>query len=403
MSALIPVEEALEQILAAAHPGPAVETVSLDQARGRVLAETVTSPLAVPGADNSAVDGYAVHTDDLADTATLPISQRIPAGQPAQPLTRGTAARIFTGAEVPAGANAVVMQENTEVSGDQVEIRQTVEAGQNIRPRGQDLTEGAEVLRTGARLRPQELGLLASVGRAELSVYRRLRIAILTTGDELVDPGQPLQPGQIYNTNRYTLKALIESLGMEAVDCGDVADTAEATREALEKAAQCDVIVTSGGVSVGEEDHVRAAIEQLGTLNLWRLAIKPGKPLAFGQVGDTPVIGLPGNPAAVFVTFQLVVRPFLLKTQGARHHITAPGYWLPIRFEVAKANRRREFMRVRPEELGGEVGLVAHPNQSSGILSSACWAEGLAVIPENTTLKFGDLVQYLPFAELQSQ
>lgn len=398
---LIPLELALSRLLTAAPIVSEVERIPLANALKRILARGCDATTPVPPHDNSAVDGYALRCADTG-AEPLPISQRIPAGGAPDALAPGTAARIFTGAVIPAGADAVVMQENTAAEGDLVRILQTPLPGQNIRPQGQDLEAGAEALATGTRLRPQELGLLASIGLGEVEVYRRLKVAILTTGDELVTPGEPLAPGQIYNTNRYTLQGLIQGMSLEVIDCGDVADTLEATEQALGKAAaQADVIITTGGVSVGEEDHVRTAIENLGELDLWRLAIKPGKPLAFGRIGEIPVLGLPGNPAAVLVTFTALARPFLLKMQGMKAPFMPVPLTLPAYFSVPKAGTRREFMRVSCHlNTSGQCYLEAHPNQSSGMLSSAAWASGLAVIEEGRTVQFGDLVPYLPFSDL---
>ncbi|TBW58199.1 molybdopterin molybdenumtransferase MoeA [Marinobacter halodurans] len=396
---LTSLDDALARLLPQAGPVAGTETRPLRQALGRILASDQTVPADVPPADNSAVDGYAVRVADLAGQP-LPVSQRIPAGVAPEPLTPGTAARIFTGASVPDGADAVLMQENVSVDDAGLQTAQQPEIGQNIRPRGQDLKAGSVALPAGTRLRPQELGLLASLGIAEVPVYRPVRVAILTTGDELVPPGEPLPPGKIYNTNRFTLDALLQQMHCDVVDLGDVADTREATTEALKQASrEADLILSSGGVSVGEEDHVRAAMEALGDVALWRLALKPGKPLAFGHVGDTPMLGLPGNPAAVLVTFLVVAAPFIRRLQGAadRH----PAYpHLPADFTVHRPSPRREFVRARRVLREGRAWIEAHPNQSSGMLSSACWAEGLAVVPEDTMVNRGDPLTFLSFTDL---
>jgi molybdopterin molybdotransferase len=370
----------------------------LIQARGAILAQQMTVSADVPPADNSAVDGYAVRTADLGEP--LPISQRITAGDQPGPLAPGTAARIFTGASIPAGADAVIMQEDVAVSGEHMSTSKSPGAGQNIRPQGQDLKTGDMALPAGTRLRPQELGLLASLGIATVPVRRRPRVAILTTGNELVTPGQPLPAGKIYNTNRYMLHGLLETLGCQVLDAGPVADTRNATEAALRQAADsADLVITSGGVSVGEEDHVRVALEALGNLSLWRLALKPGKPLAFGETGETPVLGLPGNPAAVLVTFMMVVAPFLRQMQGRQHPLPTP-VWLPADFAIDRPSIRREFVRARLCNTDGQTCIQRHPNQSSGMLSSACWAEGLAMVPENRTLKAGETIGFYPFNEL---
>lgn len=399
-SQLTPVETALEHILAQAPVIDRTETVPLTEALGRILAEPCLVPADVPPADNSAVDGYAIRHADLAEEQPIPVSDRIPAGTAPLPLAPGSAARIFTGSEIPEGADSVVMQERVEVTDSGIRVLAAVEPGQNIRKRGQDLRQGDQALPRGTLIRPQEMGLLASMGMAHVTVTAPLKVAILTTGDELVEPGEPLNPGQIYNTNRFTLLGLLEEAGCEVVLCETLEDTREATVETLSRAASsADLIITSGGVSVGEEDHVRAVLEARGGLSLWRLAIKPGKPLAFGSISGTPVLGLPGNPAAVLVTFLVVGMPYIRRCQG---RATTPpvGERLPAGFEVPAPSVRREFVRARKALLNGKTTIEAFPNQSSGVLSSACWADGLAVVPENTTVKPGDLLTYYSFNEL---
>ncbi len=402
--ALLPVDQALTLLLARARPLTDREIVPLAQALGRVLATDIQSDLDVPPLDNSAVDGYAIRTADLQGSGTteLPLSQRIPAGAVGDPLLPGTAARIFTGAPVPPGADAVVMQEDCQERDGQVEIRGLAKAGDNIRERGQDIRQGGLVLAAGQRLRPQDLGLLASVGIASVPVIRRLRVAILSTGDELVEPGEPVGMGQIYNSNRYTLLGLLGTLGMEVIDLGLVPDTLEATEEALLKAAsQADCILSSGGVSVGEEDHVKQALQNLGELDLWKLAIKPGKPLAFGTVGDVPFIGLPGNPAAVFVTFCVLARPFLLKTQGADRW-SAKTFRVPAGFARKNSGPRQEYLRCRLQaDEAGTWTIEPYPNQSSGVLCSASWGDGFAILPPATEVRAGDLLEYLPYSSLE--
>ncbi len=394
MSTLTPLADALEKVLAAAPAAPEVQLLPLLEALGAVLAEDVESPIDVPLDDNSAMDGYALRATDGAQE--LPVSQRIPAGAVGHELQAGTAARIFTGAAIPPGADAVVMQENCDVRDGAVVISGQVKVGQNIRPRGQDIAAGATVLRAGRRLRPQDLGLLASVGCSQVRVHRPLKVAVLSTGDELIEPGTgSLRAGQLYNSNRYTLAGLVRSLGMEVVDCGIIPDDPEATAEALLRAANdADVVISSGGVSVGEEDHVKAQVERLGELGLWKLAIKPGKPLAFGRIGERPFIGLPGNPTSVYVTFNLVARPFLLKMQGAGD-ISVPLVSAVADFTVPRAGTRQDHLRVKLER--GEDGLVARrfSNQSSGVLSSVSHSDGLAVIPVGKTLAEGDQVDVL--------
>lgn len=395
MKPLLPLAEALARVLASAAPNQPVIEVALIDALGSVLAEDVVAAIAVPGDDNSAMDGYALRVRDSGEP--LPVSQRIAAGRSScEPLAPGTAARIFTGATVPAGADAVVMQEDCREHDGVVTISASVTRGQNIRPEGQDIAPGSTVLTRGRVLRPQDMGLLASVGRATVKVYRPLKVAILSTGDELVEPGTAdLLSGQLYNSNRYTLAGLVKSLGMSVIDGGIVADDAEATAAALSHAAAgADCVITSGGVSVGEEDHVKAQVQRLGQLDLWRLAIKPGKPLAFGRIAETPFIGLPGNPSSVFVTFCLVARPFLLKLQGVEE-AAAPALEAEAMFTLDKPGGRQDYQRVTVVE--GPAGLQAHrfPNQSSGVLSSVSDSNALAVIAPDTTVAMGDRVRVL--------
>ncbi|PHQ25666.1 molybdopterin molybdenumtransferase MoeA [Marinobacter guineae] len=399
---LTPLEDALARLLSAAPVVTGVETVPLADSLGRVLAENHYVPADVPPADNSAVDGYALRKQDLRQDQAIPVSARIPAGEAPKALAPGTAARIFTGSEIPEGADAVVMQERVEVTDAGIVVQAEVTEGQNIRRRGQDLTRGDLALAKGTQVRPHEMGLLASMGIARVPVLARLKVAILSTGDELVDPGTPLAPGQIYNSNRFTLLGLLAQAGCEVVLCETLRDKREATRETLLRAAESsDLIITSGGVSVGEEDHVRAVLEEYGSLSLWRMAIKPGKPLAFGAIGGTPVLGLPGNPASVLVTFLVVGMPYIRKCQGRKR--TAPiGEKVPAAFTMSSTSVRREFVRARKETRESGVVVAAFPNQSSGVLSAACWADGLAVVPENTTVSPGDLLTYYSFSELLS-
>ncbi|XOZ32295.1 gephyrin-like molybdotransferase Glp [Halomonadaceae bacterium KBTZ08] len=398
--ALISVDEARSQLMKAARILPGTQSLALDAALGGILAESPASAVQVPPADNSAVDGYAVRTLD-ADKPALTVSQRVPAGQAPAPLETGTAARIFTGASIPDGADAVVMQENTRADGDEVQLLQNPEPGQNIRPAGQDIDTGATLIHTGTRLDPWHLGLLASAGLPTVTTFRPLRVAIISSGDELVPPGQPLAPGQIHNSNQPMLTGLVRAAGWDPVPFHTMADTLEATRDTLAQASeQADAIITTGGVSVGEEDHIRDAIQALGELDLWRMAIKPGKPLAFGHIGETPVLGLPGNPAAVLVTFLVLGRPFLRACQGEGGDLMPQAYTMPSGFAVERAQGRREFQRVRCRSIEGRSWLEPAPTQSSGVLSSACWSQGLAIIPEHQTLAVGDPVSFLPFPEL---
>ncbi|MFN7572743.1 MAG: gephyrin-like molybdotransferase Glp [Betaproteobacteria bacterium] len=395
---MLSVEEALQRMLAAAVPVAQTESVPTLEAHGRVLAQPVVSPLAVPPMDNSQMDGYALRCADVpAVPVTLPVSQRIAAGHVGAPLEPGTAARIFTGAPLPLGADAIVMQEATRADGDRVTVLEAPKPGAWIRRAGLDVQAGSTVLAAGTRLRAQELGLAASVGAATLAVHRRVRVAVFFTGDELVMPGEPLPPGRIYNSNRFTLRGLLQGLGCEVLDLGIVPDDRSATRAAFVRAAQqADLIVTSGGVSVGEEDHVKPAVESEGELALWQIAMKPGKPLAFGAVRGVPFIGLPGNPVSSFVTFVLFARPFILRRQGVAQ---VEPRALPLRadFDWPRADKRREFLRVRVNAAGG---LELFGNQNSAVLTSATWADGLVDNPAGQTVARGAAVRYLPFADL---
>ena len=409
--ALLSLDEALPQLLAHARPLPSSESVSTFEADGRVLAQDVVSELHVPPLDNSSMDGYAVRCADVTRAdAVLRVTQRIAAGSTGGPLGVGEAARIFTGAPIPPGADAVLMQEDCEpLEGDQVRCRTIPEPGQWIRRSGEDVTRGAVVLRRGDRLGPAALGLAASIGLSRLQVAPRPRVALLSTGDELVMPGdvppQAMPPGAIYNSNRFFLRSLLQRMGCEVTDLGIVPDRLEATREALQQAALThDLILTSGGVSVGEEDHIKPAVQALGQLHLWSLAIKPGKPFAFGSVRrDTSdpqgtaahFIGLPGNPVSSFVTFLLLVRPFLLSLQGARE-LQAPRWSLRADTDGPRADRRREFLRARRNAQGG---LELFANQSSGVLTSAVWADGVIDNPAGTVIRRGDMVQFIPWSE----
>lgn len=403
-SSMKPLEEALALLFSHARAVSEYELVSLAEANGRILAEPVVSKIDMPPWDNSAMDGYAVNRAELKSApATLTISQRIPAGVAPQPLAAGTVARIFTGAPVPADADAVVIQEVCVQEGEQVTINELPEPGANIRHAGEDTRMGQEVLQAGTRLGAQHLGLAASVGVGELVVYRRLKVALFSSGDELINPGKPLGPGQIYNSNEYTLRALLQSLGCEIVSLGIVEDTFDATCDALTAAAsQADLVMTSGGVSVGEEDHLKPAVEALGSLDLWKIAIRPGKPLAFGHIEGTPFIGTPGNPVSLFVTFCLFARPFILKCQGVRDAELVP---MPILakadFDWPKAERRREFARAQLNlDALGQAQVSLYSSRSSGVLNSLTWANGLAILPEQQTLARGEMVKFLPFSEL---
>lgn len=399
-------EQALEKLLAAAQPVEEIRSLPLTAASGRILAVAQQSTVAVPPLDNSAMDGYAVRLADItAKGVCLPVSQRIPAGTVGTTLQPGTAARIFTGAPVPAGADAVVMQELCEHGEGGVVINHLPRPGENIRRAGEDIAVGAEILAAGVKLQPQHIALAASAGLPELPVYRRVRVGVFFTGDELVQPGEPLPPGAIYNSNRYALVTLLEGMGCEVRDLGTVPDKLDATREALRKAASDnDLIITSGGVSVGEEDHVKPAVEAEGRLDMWKIAIKPGKPLAFGEVrrggesGKAWFVGLPGNPVSAMVTFMMMVRPFILRLQGAAQ-LMPRAFPLRADFEWLRADARKEFLRGRIAA-SGDIELYA--NQGSGVVTSLCWGDGLVVNPPGKTIARGDLVEFVPFAELLS-
>lgn len=404
---MLTLDEALGRLLGAVQPLPSTEALPLSafDALGRVLAREVRSALDVPPADNTSMDGYALRCADVSTAGTvLPVTQRIPAGVVGVPLRPGSAARVFTGAQVPAGADAVVMQEQCEALAGDVKVNALPELGQWIRRRGEDVRTGAVVLPAGTRLTPQALGLAASVGAAHLSVARVPRVALFSTGDELVMPGEPLKPGAIYNSNRYTLRALIQALGCECNDLGLVPDRLDATRAALRRAAHgADLIVTSGGVSVGEEDHLRPAVQAEGQIELWQVAIKPGKPFAFGAVrrddgSAAHFVGLPGNPVSSFVTFLLMVRPLLLRLQGAIE-LVPKRTRMRADFAWPRPDKRREFMRARRNDSGG---LDLFANQSSGVLTSAVWGDGLVDSPAGCAIRHGDSVDFLSFAELMS-
>jgi molybdopterin molybdotransferase len=402
---MLSVEEALQQLLAGAEPLVATDLVPTNVAAGRVLAEDQRATIDVPPLDNTSMDGYAVRAADCASgEARLAISQRIPAGSVPAPLAPGTAARIFTGAPIPPGADAVVMQEQCVADGELVLVRHRPAPGEWIRRRGEDIRRGSVILQRGRRLKPQDTGLAASVGLASLPVFRRLRVATFFTGNELVMPGEPLPEGAIYNSNRFTLTALIGGLGCEVADLGIVPDSLEATREALAQAAAGnDLVVTSGGVSVGEEDHVKPAVQAQGRLELWKIALKPGRPLAFGTLrraagSNARFIGLPGNPVSSFVTFVLFVRPFILKSQGA-HDWTPQVFRMRADFDWILPDSRREFLRARVNEYGG---LDLFHNQSSGVLTSTVWGDGLIDNPAGQPIRRGDLVSFLPFTALLS-
>jgi molybdopterin molybdotransferase len=391
---LLSVDEALARLLAEAKPVARIEDLPALEATHRILARAQRSTMDVPPMDNSAMDGFAVRTRD---GERLRVTQRIAAGSVGRPLEPGTAARIFTGAPIPPGADAVVMREHCVVENDFVLVKEEPKAGDWIRRVGSDVKKGGEILAAGRRLLPQDTGLAASVGIKTLPVYRKVRLGLFFTGDELVMPGEPLAPGRIYNSNRFTLRGLGEVFGCEVHDYGIVPDSLDATREALRRAAaETDIIVTSGGVSVGEADYVKPAVEAEGKLLMWRIAMKPGRPLAFGKVKEASFIGLPGNPVSSFVTFLIFVRPFLLKTQGLAD-VHPKSIVARADFDWPEPDARREFLRVKWNAQGG---LDLYPTQDSAVLTSTSWADGLVDNPAAHAVRKGDPVRFLPYSEL---
>ena len=395
--AFINVEECINKLLAQPLKLPATVATDLLEARDRVLAEDVVSDIDVPPADNSAMDGYAIRASDLDSTNSLPIDQRIQAGDEPKTLIRNTAARIFTGAEIPSGADTVVMQENCIVDSNLVSFNETILAGSNIRRQGQDIASGSVVVKKGQRLRAQELGLLASIGLTKANTYQPLKIAIVNTGNELIEPGQALKKGQIYNSNRFLLDGILNGWGFDVTHCEIVADNFSSTKEALKKISQSnDIVITTGGVSVGEEDHIKPAVEALGAIDLWKVAIKPGKPFAFGHIQDTPFIGLPGNPASVFATLLILARPFLLKQQG----LNADNWQANVLNSTAnfdkKISNREDYLRARYSD--GKVDI--YPNQSSGVLSSASWGNCFVKQSVGETIRQNQNASILLYSDL---
>lgn len=394
---MLTVKQAIERLSDAASVVTAVESVKLTDSFERILAQDIIATTSVPPADNSAMDGYALCRGDWpGKDSVIPVSQRITAGAVGKALEQGTAARIFTGAPIPQGADTVVMQENTrQPDQNSVQILKLSEQGANIRPKGQDITSGELILGSGSRLRAQEVGLIASQGHANVECYRKLKVALLSTGDELLLPGETSTPGKIYNSNRFTIAGLLQAWGFEFIDLGIARDDPDVIRQALQQGSeQADVVVTSGGVSVGEEDHVRDVVASLGSIDLWKVLIKPGKPFAFGRIGETPFLGLPGNPVSVFVTLMVIARPFLMACQGA-----LPGDLRCIRMPAAfdqSASQREVYLRVRQSGQGLEL----FPVDSSGVLNSLCWADGLVRQQIDQSIRSGDLVEYLPFSLL---
>jgi len=393
---MLTVQDAIARLLAHVPAAPASEEIRLLDGMGRVLADDVNALIDVPPADNSAMDGYAIRHGECRDSKQkIPLSQRVAAGHPPEPLAEGTAARIFTGAEIPPGADTVVIQEHCTANDTHLVINKLPEAGDNIRPRGQDVRAGQKMLCKGHRLRAQDLGMLASQGMSKVKVHKRLKVAVMSTGDELIEPGTKPLPGQIYNSNRYTMHGLLSAWGFEVLDLAVVPDRAEVIAERMTAAARAaDVIISSGGVSVGEEDHVKAVVESLGSIDLWRIAIQPGKPFAFGHVKGTPFLGLPGNPVSVFVTLLIIGRPFLLASQGVVAANVQPSRQ-PALFD-RPGSAREVYLRVRSTP----AGLELFPSQSSGILMSTSWSDGLVRQGTNEDIRSGEPVDFLPYASL---
>ncbi len=402
---LLPIRDALALLLDKAQPLLETESVATHQALGRVLSAPLYSEVDVPPLDNSAMDGYAIRMSDLdATTPRLRVTQRIPAGTVGAPLDTGSAARIFTGAPTPAGCDAVVMQENCRPDGEFVVIEKPPRPGENIRRAGEDIRSGTQILPAGIKLRPAEMGLAASVGLETLPVVRKLRVATFFTGDEIVMPGNPLQPGQIYNSNRFLLAGFLTALGCEVIDLGNIPDDFSTTVDTLRHAASlADLVLTSGGVSVGEEDHVKAAVESIGQIDLWKIAVKPGKPLAFGVSAGTPFIGLPGNPVSAFVTFCIFVRPYILRRQGITH-VTPPSFAVRTESEWPKPDPiRHEFLRARMvQDVDGKPMVQIYAQQGSGVLTSCAWSDGLIEVLDAAPIHPGDIVKFIPFSGMFS-
>ena len=402
---LLSADEALEFLLDASAAPEKKESVSLDNSLGRILASDIHSTINVPGFDNSAMDGYAIALNDnqlLQKNLSFDIVDRIPAGSTGNELNKGCAARIFTGAPIPKGANTVIMQEECEVSEDgaQITIARAIKLNENIRPTGNDIVEDDVVLSSGKQIQPQDISLASSVGVGELIVYKKIKVGVFFTGDELVEPGTPLSSGKIYNSNRYALVALLGQVGCEVINLGNIEDKFSATCDALKALeSQCDLIMTTGGVSVGEEDHVKPAVESLGELNLWKIRMKPGKPLAYGKVKQTPFIGLPGNPVSSFVTFCIFSLPFIKKMQGNNNY-QSKIIKVKANFECKRAKPRREYARARIDHSESTPVASLYPKQGSDVMSSIVWADGLVEIPENKTFEPGELLNYYPLSEL---
>jgi len=403
--ALISYHDALKQLLAQVNQQTQTELLDINSAFNRILSKDITSTINVPPATNSAMDGYVFNSQDLnKNSATrLAISQRICAGEMGTALTDGTCARIFTGAPIPENSDTVIMQEWVSVDDEHITFEQNLNAGTNCRLAGEDIAQGQVILTKGTKIRAQEQGLIASIGLKEVSVFAKTKVGLFLTGDELVEPGQTLKAGQIYDSNSYTLQGLLRSMDCDIIHLGIIGDTLEATKQALSSAAkQADIVITTGGVSVGEEDHVRIALEAIGNTTMWRLNIKPGKPLVYGNIDNTAFIGLPGNPVSAFVTFCLFVCPHLKKMQN-KHHFLPTSFQVAAAFNWPKPDKRREFLRARlSQDEQGHAQVEIYKQQGSGVLMSTSWATGIVEVAENTSIQQGDFVNYIPYAEFLS-
>ena len=402
---LMSADDALSFLIDSASVTAMTEAVSLDDSLGRILASDIHSTINVPGFDNSAMDGYTIALNDnqvAQENLSFDVVDRIAAGSTGNDLKIGNAARIFTGAPIPNGANTVVMQEECTLSEDksQITVKRAINLNENIRPTGNDILKDNVILSSGRQIKPQDISLAASVGVGELVVFKKIKVGVFFTGDELVEPGNPLTPGKIYNSNRYALVALLKQVGCDVINLGNIEDKLDATCEALEALeSQCDLIMTTGGVSVGEEDHVKPAVEKLGELNLWKIRMKPGKPLAYGKVKQTPFIGLPGNPVSSFVTFCIFSLPFIKKMQGNSNY-ESKILKVKTNFDCKRAKPRREYARVRIDHSTETPLASLFPKQGSDVMSSVVWADGIIEIPENTTFETGTILNYYSMSEL---
>ena len=402
---LMSADDALSFLIDSATVTAMTEAVSLDDSLDRILASDIHSTINVPGFDNSAMDGYTIALNDnqvAQENLSFDVVDRIAAGSTGNDLKIGNAARIFTGAPIPNGANTVVMQEECTLSEDksQITVKRAINLNENIRPTGNDILKDNVILSSGRQIKPQDISLAASVGVGELVVFKKIKVGVFFTGDELVEPGNPLTPGKIYNSNRYALVALLKQVGCDVINLGNIEDKLDATCEALEALeSQCDLIMTTGGVSVGEEDHVKPAVEKLGELNLWKIRMKPGKPLAYGKVKQTPFIGLPGNPVSSFVTFCIFSLPFIKKMQGNSNY-ESKILKVKTNFDCKRAKPRREYARVRIDHSTETPLANLFPKQGSDVMSSVVWADGIIEIPENTTFETGTILNYYSMSEL---